>query len=122
MVLAIAFYLPITLLAPIASVSATSAPYVAPPSIAPILTLPNYGASAISAIGYAGPLAQGGSRKPLPMASMTKIITTLVVLEKKPLTLGQSGPDISFTRLTRRLVRATRRATVTFTRSRSGPR
>ncbi len=97
MVLAIVFYLPITLLAPVASVSATTVPYVAPHSIAPILTLPNYGASAISAIGYAGPLAQGGSRKPLPMASMTKIITTLVVLDKKPLALGQSGPGIPFT-------------------------
>ena len=95
--LAIAFYLPITLLAPVEAVAAATVPYSAPHSTSPVLKLPGYGASAISAIGFAGPLARGGSAKPLPMASITKIITTLVVLEKKPLPVGEAGPSIPFT-------------------------
>jgi D-alanyl-D-alanine carboxypeptidase (penicillin-binding protein 5/6) len=97
LVLAIGFYLPLTLLAPVSSVAAVGIPYSAPASTPPTLAMPGYGASAIGAIGFAGPLAQGGSSKPLPMASITKIITTLVVLEKKPLKPGQAGPGILFT-------------------------
>lgn len=96
-VLAIAFYLPITLLAPIGTADAAPVSHPVPTTVAPTFSMPPYGASAISAVGFGGLLAQGGSTKPLPIASITKIITTLVVLQQKPLKTGQDGPGILFT-------------------------
>jgi len=95
-VLATAFYLPLTLLAPLGEVSA-SVVTVAPPELAvPELTLPNYGASAIAALDRQGVLASAGSEEPLPIASITKIITSLVVLDAKPLAVDEAGPTITF--------------------------
>jgi len=95
-VLATAFYLPLTLLAPLGEVSA-SVVTVAPPELAvPELTLPNYGASAIAALDRQGVLASAGSEDPLPIASITKIITSLVVLDAKPLAVDEAGPTITF--------------------------
>lgn len=96
-ILVVAIYLPFTLLAPIQAVAATKNQVVLPHTTAPTLTLPSYGASAVSAVGYPGVFSQSGSRSPLPIASITKIVTTLVVLEKKPLAVGKAGPDIPFT-------------------------
>lgn len=41
------------------------------------------------------PIAVGGSGDPLPMASAAKIITALVVLDAKPLEVGEPGPAYS---------------------------
>jgi D-alanyl-D-alanine carboxypeptidase (penicillin-binding protein 5/6) len=95
--LALLFYLPITLLAPMSPTPASRVTYSAPHSTAPVLTLPSYGASAIAAVGYPGLLASGGVSTPLPIASITKIITALVVLQKDPLGVGEQGPSIRFT-------------------------
>jgi serine-type D-Ala-D-Ala carboxypeptidase (penicillin-binding protein 5/6) len=95
--LALLFYLPITLLAPMSPTPARAVAYSAPHSTAPVLTLPSYGASAIAAVGYPGLLASGGISTPLPIASITKIITALVVLQKYPLGVGEQGPSIRFT-------------------------
>lgn len=94
--LGIAFYLPLTLLAPVQDVTAQLAPYEAPAAVEPAVDFPEYGASAIGAIGYPGVLASGGSLEALPIASISKIITALVVLEAKPLAPGEPGPDITF--------------------------
>lgn len=51
--------------------------------------------SALRAIGY-GELAHYGTDIPMPMASITKLVTALVVLEEKPLSLGEDGPSITF--------------------------
>ena len=75
----------------------TTASYLTPITAATKLPMPSYGASAISAIGYSGMLGEGGSTKPLPMASISKIISTLVVLQKHPLSVTGSGPNITFT-------------------------
>ena len=96
-VLAVGFYLPITLLAPVGSVAADPVRFAVPTTSAQTFSMPGYGASAISAVDFGGLLAQGGSTKPLPIASITKIITTLVVLEKRPLKVDQAGPEIPFT-------------------------
>ena len=96
-VLAIGFYLPITLLAPVATVAAAPVRFAVPTTQAQTFSMPGYGASAISAIDFGGLLAQGGSTKPLPIASITKIITTLVVLDQKPLKANEPGPAILFT-------------------------
>ncbi|CAO1651632.1 D-alanyl-D-alanine carboxypeptidase [Salinibacterium sp. NYA9b] len=95
-VLATAFYLPLTLLAPLDEVSAHVLPLDAPVPTEPELTLPSYGASAIGALDRPGVLAQAGSTDAVPIASITKIITSLVVLDAKPLEVDEAGPTITF--------------------------
>lgn len=97
LVLATAFYLPFTLLAPLHASAATLDPYIAPTTSAPTLTFPGYGATAVGAIGFDGILATSGTDAPLPLASITKIVTALVTLEAKPLAVEEAGPDIAFT-------------------------
>jgi len=58
---------------------------------------PNYGSGAIGAASYDGVLARFGDKNPRPVASITKIITALVVLDKKPLSGNEAGPDIKLT-------------------------
>jgi D-alanyl-D-alanine carboxypeptidase (penicillin-binding protein 5/6) len=61
---------------------------------APVLTWPGYGESAVGAIGY-GVLATHGNNTGLPTASVGKMMTTLAVLKRYPLTIGQQGPTIT---------------------------
>jgi D-alanyl-D-alanine carboxypeptidase (penicillin-binding protein 5/6) len=61
-----------------------------------ILPWPNYGQSALGAAGY-GVLAENGNQKAVPMASITKIVTALAVLQQKPLATNQQGPTITLT-------------------------
>ncbi len=61
------------------------------------LAWPGYGAAAISAPDYPGATQYHGSDKSMPIASMTKTITALVVLDKKPLDGEAQGPSITFT-------------------------
>ncbi|MCU1410222.1 MAG: D-alanyl-D-alanine carboxypeptidase [Rhodoglobus sp.] len=95
-VLATAFYLPLTLLAPLKPVAAALEAYTPPAAAQPAVAFPGYGASGVGAVGYPGVLASAGSTDPLPIASISKIITALVVLDAHPLALGDSGPDITF--------------------------
>jgi serine-type D-Ala-D-Ala carboxypeptidase (penicillin-binding protein 5/6) len=48
----------------------------------------------IPAVGYR---VQSGAERPVPVASMTKIMTAYVVLEDYPLALGQQGPRVKMT-------------------------
>lgn len=90
-------YLPLTLLAPLRpAVVSVSAPVDEPVAV-PALALPGYGAAAIGAVGYPGVLAQSGATTPLPMASITKVVTSLVVLDAHPLAPGESGPTATMT-------------------------
>lgn len=90
------FYLPLTLLAPLDEISAIVVPVDTPQLVVPEITLPSYGTSAIGALDRSGVLAQAGSAAPVPIASITKIITSLVVLDAKPLSLDEAGPTITF--------------------------
>jgi D-alanyl-D-alanine carboxypeptidase (penicillin-binding protein 5/6) len=95
-VLSAAVYLPLTLLAPFKSATATPG-VIATPTAAPAqLTWPGYGGGAITAVGYPTSMTTGGSTAPISIASISKIITSLVVLEKKPLTGDETGPTITF--------------------------
>jgi D-alanyl-D-alanine carboxypeptidase (penicillin-binding protein 5/6) len=90
-------YLPLTLLAPLSPVAAATqqqAPLTQPVAA---LSWPVTGVSAIGAIGFPGILASSGDSAPHPIASITKIITSLVVLKAKPLQPGQPGPSITVT-------------------------
>lgn len=60
------------------------------------LLWPTYGQSAAGAVGY-GVLGTNGEQKPLPIASVAKVMTALAVLKAKPLAAGQSGPMITIT-------------------------
>lgn len=61
------------------------------------LNWPGYGAAAITAPDYPGATESHGSDASMPIASMTKTITALVVLQAKPLDGNADGPNISFT-------------------------
>lgn len=58
--------------------------------------LPSFGSSGIGAVGMPGLLAHSGPQRPRTIASITKVITALVVLEAKPLRAGEQGPTITF--------------------------
>ena len=94
--LATSFYLPITLLAPLHDAVPVELSVATPAVEQPTLDFPSYGASGLGAIGYPGVLAQGGVTDPLPIASISKVVTALVVLDAKPLAPGESGPDLTF--------------------------
>ena len=96
-VIAVGVYLPVTLLAPLSATAPHFVPFTNPDRRAASPTLPSYGASAVGVIGYPEASTSAGSTTPLPIASITKIITSLVVLEAKPLSPGDSGPTITFT-------------------------
>lgn len=97
LLLAVAFYLPMTLLAPLHAVDPVVAQRPVPAGTAAALSFPGYGGSAIGAVGFDGVLAHAGSTAPLPMASITKLVTALVVLQVKPLAAGAEGPKITMT-------------------------
>ena len=89
-------YLPTALLAP---VPAAAAAEIAPGPVAvqePAIAWPAVGAGAIGAVGYEGVLDSAGGDEPMPIASITKVITVLAALEARPLRPGEPGPTITF--------------------------
>ncbi len=61
------------------------------------LALPGFGTYAVGAVGFDGLLAAGSEQQPMPMASIAKVITALVVLDAHPVAAGEGGPDITYT-------------------------
>lgn len=59
------------------------------------LTWPASGSASISVEGMGGVLASAGDT--VPIASITKVVTALLVLEQMPLALGEQGPEFRFT-------------------------
>jgi D-alanyl-D-alanine carboxypeptidase (penicillin-binding protein 5/6) len=101
-----ASYAAITLNSPLgAAAAATTRPQVAPPAAA-VLAVPPEGESAISVSGAddylgsgaSGILSSGGDDKALPIASISKLITALVILDHKPLGTSGNGPTITFSK------------------------
>lgn len=84
-------------LAPVPTVAAElSQPAEATQSAAqPVL--PDFGSSAVGAVGFPGTLAASGSTTTVPIASITKMVTSLVILDARPLTAEEAGPEIAFT-------------------------
>lgn len=58
------------------------------------LAWPKYGQAALASTDM-GMLAKNGAQKSMPAASVVKIVTALVVLNKKPLSLGEKGPTLT---------------------------
>jgi D-alanyl-D-alanine carboxypeptidase (penicillin-binding protein 5/6) len=48
-------------------------------------------------VGFPGVLAASGSDQPLPMASITKLVTAMTVLQAMPLTVDEAGPSVTMT-------------------------
>ena len=96
-ILIIGVGVPAALIAPVPQASATVAPAVQMTTRAASPKFPSFGHSAIGMVGRSGLLASSGSQRSRPIASITKVITALVVLEKRPLGAHESGPIITMT-------------------------
>jgi serine-type D-Ala-D-Ala carboxypeptidase (penicillin-binding protein 5/6) len=61
------------------------------------LSLPGFGSYAVGAVGFDGLLVAGDDAASVPIASIAKVITALVVLEAHPIAAGEGGPEIAYT-------------------------
>lgn len=84
-----------------ATVTAAAAP-------AATLTWPQQGSGAAVVDGFGAPLAS--TKDPSTIASITKVVTALMVLEKQPLKVGEQGPSYTVTSADSRLYRTMQRA------------
>lgn len=66
------------------------------PGTAPAMPWPAHGSAAVG-VGGLGFIASSGNEQAVPAASVTKVMTGLVVLEDKPLKKGETGPTITLT-------------------------
>lgn len=89
-------YASLTLLAPLEPVAALEKPPAVAAAVEPVLEFPEYGGSAIAAIGYPDASLTHGEQGPMELASVTKVITVLVALEAKPLGADSAGPTLTF--------------------------
>ncbi|WP_148053824.1 MULTISPECIES: D-alanyl-D-alanine carboxypeptidase family protein [unclassified Curtobacterium] len=92
----VAGYLVAAAVVPFGPASASTTTYSAPTSSVPALSFPGYGATAVEATEFPESLRTSGDTKPRSIASITKIVTALVVLDHKPLRVGESGPSVAF--------------------------
>ncbi len=97
LLLVTALYLPMSLLAPLDPISPSLISVAAPENPAVELAWPGNGSAAIGAVGFPGVLAQGSDGSARPIASISKVVTSLVVLDAKPLAADESGPTITMT-------------------------
>lgn len=97
LILIIGVGVPVSIVAPVPSASAQVASEQQSATLAAAPVFPAFGSAAIGAVGIDGVLAKHGPQSPREMASITKIVTTLVVLQAKPLSAGDQGPTITFT-------------------------
>jgi D-alanyl-D-alanine carboxypeptidase (penicillin-binding protein 5/6) len=91
-------FVTVRLRAPVAAATVTpTLPATVTVAAVPV-TLPwaAMGQSAIS-VPSLGVTEKSGTEVPVPIASLTKMMTAYVVLRDHPLALGQSGPDITMT-------------------------
>src|SRR5260370_21803671 len=66
------------------------------PGVAPNLPWPSHGEAAVGVSGL-GLVASSGNEQAIPAASVTKVMTGLIVLDDKPLTKHHAGPLITTT-------------------------
>jgi D-alanyl-D-alanine carboxypeptidase (penicillin-binding protein 5/6) len=83
---------PIPAVAPTGSIAATETI----PGTAPAIPWPSRGSGAVG-VQSLGFIATSGNEQPIAAASVTKVMTALIVLEEKPLQKGQPGPTITIT-------------------------
>lgn len=96
-VLGVGIYTPVTLLAPVPTVAAEVAPVAEQAQPAAAVATPGFGVSGIAAIDEPGVLAAVDDGAAHPIASISKTITALVVLQAKPMTADDDGATITLT-------------------------
>ncbi len=89
-------YVAVISVVPLAPLQVETMAVTIPPRPSVSIPWPNYGQSAVGAVGF-GQLAQNGGSKPLPIASVAKVITALAVLKEHPIGPDQSPPIITIT-------------------------
>lgn len=90
-------YLVAAAVVPLAPATASRLTYSAPTATVPTLAFPGYGATAVEAPGFPESLRTSGDTRARPIASISKVVTALVVLERHPLSMTDDGPTITFT-------------------------
>lgn len=90
-------YSAVTLLWPLHAVAPTVEPVQVDPIPAPAaaLTWPGAGSASVAVQGIDTVVASAGDA--VPMASITKVVTALLVLDRMPLAPGEQGPEFRFT-------------------------
>lgn len=96
LILLIGVGVPAAIVAPVPSASAEVVADLRRDTTVVAPVFPSFGSSAIGAVGMEGVLATHGPQRPRTIASITKIITALVVLQAKPIDRGEAGPTITF--------------------------
>ncbi|MDJ0378646.1 hypothetical protein [Cryobacterium sp. PH31-L1] len=114
-ILGFGVYGPATLLGPLPPVTATTVTPAATATAPTPPVLSANGASAITVLAAttsdasgttstgaevsqpSAPLAVAGTAEALPMASIAKVVTALVVLDAKPIVAGETGPVVTLT-------------------------
>lgn len=96
LLIVLGMYVLYALLRPLPPPVTTLIPPVATAQVKVGIPWPASGKAAFGADGY-GLLDTNGEITPMPTASVTKVITALAVLEKKPLKAGEQGPEITLT-------------------------
>ncbi|MFG6492896.1 D-alanyl-D-alanine carboxypeptidase family protein [Microbacterium sp. P03] len=92
----LALYAATTLLWPLHAVAPTVAAIEVQPVAAPAAALP-WPAEGSAAVEISGIGTLASAEDAVPMASITKVVTALLVLEEMPLAQGEQGPDFAFT-------------------------
>ena len=103
LLLGIIGYLAFSILRPLPATAATLEPTDDLTQTISQIAWPAYGNGAVGAVGFDGVLASTGAQESTPMASITKTVTALVVLEAKPLAAGESGPELTLTAADQRI-------------------
>jgi serine-type D-Ala-D-Ala carboxypeptidase (penicillin-binding protein 5/6) len=81
---------------PALDAASTLPPTLVVPGTRPRLPWPREGESAVELAGL-GLLGSSGPSRPVPIASLAKVMTALVVLHDHPLRPGQPGPTVTIT-------------------------
>ncbi len=92
----IALYAATTLLWPLHAVAPTVTALTVTPAAAPA-TAPAWPAQGSAAVAVLGVGEASSSPDAVEIASITKVVTALLVLDQMPLALGESGPEFRFT-------------------------
>ena len=103
LLLAVIGYLAFAVLRPLPATAATLEPAETISQTVTQVAWPAFGNGAIGAVGFDGVLASTGAQESTPMASITKTVTALVVLDAMPLAAGEAGPELVLTSADQRI-------------------
>jgi D-alanyl-D-alanine carboxypeptidase (penicillin-binding protein 5/6) len=92
-----ALYVAAVLLWPLSAIQAKALMVHSPAPVGTRIAWPAYGQSAIGTVNRGVLATSPSANQSLPMASITKTLTTLVTLQAKPIAEGTAGPIVTMT-------------------------